>query len=38
LGFAHPTTNKEVLFDSDLAEDMQLLIEKWRKYANHQQL
>jgi 23S rRNA pseudouridine1911/1915/1917 synthase len=38
LGFAHPRTNKEVLFDSDLAEDMQLLIEKWRKYANHQQL
>ena len=38
LGFSHPTTNEEVLFDSDLAEDMQLLIEKWRKYANHQQL
>ena len=38
LEFAHPTTNKEVLFDSELAEDMQLLIEKWRKYANHQHL
>jgi len=38
LGFTHPRTNKEVLFDSDLAEDIKLLIEKWRKYANHQQL
>ena len=38
LGFAHPTTNKDVFFDSELAEDMQQLIEKWRKYATHQQL
>ena len=38
LGFAHPTTNEAVFFDSELAEDMQLLIEKWRKYATHQQL
>tara|TARA_B100000902_G_scaffold396320_1_gene457010 strand:- start:939 stop:1946 length:1008 start_codon:yes stop_codon:yes gene_type:complete len=38
LGFAHPTTLKEVFFDSDLADDMQQLIEKWRKYATHQQL
>jgi len=38
LGFVHPTTNKEVLFDSELPEDMQQLIEKWRKYANHQLL
>jgi 23S rRNA pseudouridine1911/1915/1917 synthase len=38
LGFEHPTTNKDVFFDSELAEDMQQLIEKWRKYATHQQL
>jgi len=38
LGFRHPTTNKDVFFDSELAEDMQQLIEKWRKYATHQQL
>jgi 23S rRNA pseudouridine1911/1915/1917 synthase len=38
LGFTHPTTNKDVFFDSELAEDMQQLIEKWRKYATHQQL
>ncbi len=36
LGFAHPVTGKEVNFDSELAEDMQLLIEKWRGYAKHQ--
>jgi len=38
LGFSHPTTSKDVFFDSELAEDMQQLIEKWRKYATHQQL
>ena len=38
LGFAHPTTKKEVFFDSELAEDMQQLIIKWRKYAAHQQI
>ena len=38
LGFVHPITNKDVFFDSELAEDMQQLIEKWRKYATHQQL
>jgi len=38
LGFDHPTTKKEVYFDSDLADDMQELIEKWRKYATHQKL
>ena len=38
LGFTHPTTDKKLFFDSELAEDMQQLIEKWRKYATHQQL
>jgi 23S rRNA pseudouridine1911/1915/1917 synthase len=33
LGFIHPTTKKEMLFKSELPEDMQLLIEKWRKYS-----
>ena len=36
LGFTHPTTGKEVNFDSEIAEDMQLLISKWRAYAKHQ--
>ena len=38
LGFEHPTTKKEVFFDSDLADNMKELIEKWRKYATHQKL
>ena len=38
LGFLHPTTREEVNFDSELAEDMQQLIEKWRGYAKHQDI
>ena len=38
LGFLHPSTNKDMFFDSELAEDMQQLIDKWRKYAIHQAL
>ena len=38
LEFAHPTTKNVVFFDSELPEDMQQLIEKWRKYATHQLL
>ncbi len=33
LGFIHPGTKKEILFTSELPEDMQQLIEKWRKYS-----
>ncbi len=33
LGFIHPATQKEILFDSELPEDMQTLIGKWRLYA-----
>jgi 23S rRNA pseudouridine1911/1915/1917 synthase len=32
IGFTHPTTRKEILFDSELATDMQQVIEKWRTY------
>ena len=38
LGFLHPTIRKEVNFDSELAADMQQLIEKWRGYAKHQDI
>ncbi len=38
LGFIHPTTRKEMFFDSELPEDMQQLIKKWRNYAIHQAL
>ena len=32
LGFTHPTTGERMEFDSELPQDMQLLLEKWRKY------
>ena len=32
LGFEHPVTGKRLSFDSDLPEDMQQLIDKWRNY------
>ena len=35
LGFVHPTTNKFVEFNSEIPDDMQEAIERWRKYAIH---
>ncbi|MBN2262339.1 MAG: RluA family pseudouridine synthase [Prolixibacteraceae bacterium] len=32
LGFVHPTTGNDMLFDSELATDMQQLVDKWRNY------
>ncbi len=32
LGFLHPATGKPMLFDSDLPEDMQQVILKWKNY------
>jgi 23S rRNA pseudouridine1911/1915/1917 synthase len=32
LGFTHPLTKKEMFFDSEIPDDMEQLIEKWRKY------
>ena len=34
LGFIHPSTKKEMLFESELADDMKRVIEKWRNYIN----
>ena len=33
LGFVHPTTKKYLQFDSDLPNDFNLCLEKWRKYS-----
>ena len=35
LGFIHPTTKQPVHFESPLPEDMQALINKWRKYSEN---
>lgn len=32
IGFRHPKTGKEMLFDSAIPEDMQTVIDKWRSY------
>ncbi len=34
IGFLHPATRMEMLFDSELPDDMRLVIEKWRSYSN----
>jgi 23S rRNA pseudouridine1911/1915/1917 synthase len=33
IGFIHPATKKEMLFESELPEDMFRVIEKWKNYA-----
>jgi 23S rRNA pseudouridine1911/1915/1917 synthase len=35
LGFVHPTTKENMFFDSDYPEDLESVIEKWRKYTIH---
>jgi 23S rRNA pseudouridine1911/1915/1917 synthase len=32
LGFVHPTTGKEMIFEADLPKDMELCLDKWRNY------
>jgi 23S rRNA pseudouridine1911/1915/1917 synthase len=32
IGFIHPGTGKEIIFESELPDDMRNLIEKWRSY------
>ena len=34
LGFIHPKTKKELLFETELPEDMLIVINKWRKYTS----
>ena len=35
LGFVHPKTGEFLRFTSEIPEDMQQCIEKWRNYAKH---
>jgi len=35
LGFVHPHTKQEMHFDSELPEDMEAVIDKWRQYIRH---
>jgi 23S rRNA pseudouridine1911/1915/1917 synthase len=34
LGFIHPTTGKEMFFESELPNDMEQVIERWRTYTS----
>ncbi|OUR94300.1 RNA pseudouridine synthase [Flavobacteriales bacterium 34_180_T64] len=36
LGFKHPKTGEQLSFSSEIPDDMQECIEKWRHYAKHQ--
>jgi 23S rRNA pseudouridine1911/1915/1917 synthase len=38
LGFTHPKTQQKVLFESELAEDLKAVIEKWRIYTKAKNL
>lgn len=38
LGFKHPKTGEMMRFDSEIPQDMQECIEKWRHYAKHQDM
>ncbi|MFV0365765.1 MAG: RluA family pseudouridine synthase [Mangrovibacterium sp.] len=38
LGFVHPTTGEEMLFDSEIATDMAEGIEKWRQYISNREI
>ena len=38
LGFTHPTTGKELLFESALPRDIEGVIEKWRSYVKYKAL
>jgi 23S rRNA pseudouridine1911/1915/1917 synthase len=37
IGFEHPTTKEWMQFSSDLPEDMQLVLDKWRGYVSTRQ-
>lgn len=36
LGFIHPKTNEKIFFDSEIPDDMQQVIDKWRVYTKSQ--
>jgi 23S rRNA pseudouridine1911/1915/1917 synthase len=38
LGFIHPASGEKMVFVSDLPQDMEAVIEKWRGYSNNRTL
>ena len=37
LGFIHPVTLQQVFFESELPDDMNAVIDKWKKYIGHKE-
>jgi 23S rRNA pseudouridine1911/1915/1917 synthase len=37
LAFDHPVTGKRLFFESELPDDMQSVIDKWREYTVNRQ-
>ena len=38
LGFIHPTTKEEMIFKSDLPNDMLKVVERWRTYVQNNEI
>ncbi|PPK86113.1 ribosomal large subunit pseudouridine synthase D [Neolewinella xylanilytica] len=38
LGFIHPVSKEYVHFDSDLPDDMQACLDRWKKYVDHRRV
>ena len=38
LGFTHPKTKENIIFNSKIPDDMNLVIDKWRLYSKHKNL
>ena len=38
LGFTHPATGEEMLFNSDMPDDIQSVIERWRVYISSREI
>ncbi len=38
LGFVHPVTQEEMIFDSELPENLEQLVSKWRNYISNREL
>ena len=38
LGFIHPETEEKMEFDSPMPKDFEIVLEKWRQYAQHKKL
>ena len=38
LGFSHPISNNPMFFDSELGQDMRIVVDKWRNYISNREI